>query len=80
MARPCGWFDAVYYSSVKSKPKVNDRYAKPMKQMIDAEPSFGDRTVATTLTFNKNTVQRVSQPLCCQVRKTAIRHRPRFET
>jgi putative transposase len=51
----------------------------PIKQMIEAEPSFGYRTVASLLRFNKNTVQRVFQLMCWQVRKRAIGHRPRIE-
>jgi putative transposase len=47
--------------------------------MIEAEPSFGYRTVANLLRFNKNTVQRVFQLMGWQVRKRAIGHRPRIE-
>ena len=32
---------------------------EPIKQLIEAEPSFGYRTVAALLGMNKNTVQRV---------------------
>jgi len=69
----------VYYMPVKAKPKVQDRFAEPIKQMIEAEPSFGYRTVASLLRFNKNTVQRVFQLMGWQVRKRAIGHRPRIE-
>ena len=39
--------------------------------MIEAEPSFGYRTVAWLLGFNKNTVQRIFQIKGWQVRKRA---------
>jgi putative transposase len=59
------WFDVprrtVYYRPVEAKPKVQDRFATPIKQMIQAETSFGYRTVASLLRYNKNTVQRVFQ-------------------
>jgi putative transposase len=61
----------VYYKSVKSKPKVQDRFAMSIKQMIEAEPSFGYRTVASLLRFNKNTVQRIFQLMGRNVRKRA---------
>jgi len=61
----CAWFAVprrtVYYKPVKSAPKIQERFAVPIKQMIEAEPSFGYRTVAGLLTFNKNTVQRIFQ-------------------
>lgn len=61
----------MYYKSVKSKPKVQDRFAMSIKQMIEAEPSFGYRTVASLLRFNKNTVQRIFQLMGRNVRKRA---------
>ena len=83
MTRLCRWFEVprrtVYYKPVKSTPKVQDRFAAPIKQMIEAEPSFGYRTVASLLQFNKNTVQRIFQLKGWQVRKRAIGHRPRIE-
>ena len=83
MTKLCRWFDVprrtVYYKPVKAKPKVQDRFAGPIKQMIEAEPSFGYRTVASLLRFNKNTVQRVFQLMGWQVRKRAVGHRPRIE-
>ncbi len=40
MTKLCRWFDVprriVYYKPVKSKPKVQDRFAVPIKQMIEA--------------------------------------------
>lgn len=47
--------------------------------MIEAEPSFGYRTVASLLQFNKNTVQRIFQLKGWQVRKRAIGYRTRIE-
>ena len=65
MTKLCRWFEVprrtVYYKPVKSTQKVQDRFAEPIKQMIEAEPSFGYRTVASLLQFNKNTVQRIFQ-------------------
>jgi hypothetical protein len=73
MMKLCRWFDVprrtVYYKPVKAKPKVQDRFGVPIKQMIEAEPSFGYRSVASLLRFNKNTVQRVFQLMGWQVRK-----------
>ena len=40
--------------------------------MIEAEPSFGYRTVASLLRFNKNTVQRLFQLFGWQVKKRPI--------
>ena len=83
MTKLCRWFEVprrtVYYRPVKSTPKVQERFAEPIKQMIEAEPSFGYRTVASLLQFNKNTVQRIFQLKGWQVRKRAIGHRPRIE-
>jgi len=39
----------VYYKPVKSTPKVQERFATPIKHMIEAEPAFGYRTVASLL-------------------------------
>jgi putative transposase len=77
------WFEVprrtVYYRPVKSAPKVQERFAAPIKQLIEADPSFGYRTVAGLLQFNKNTVQRIFQIKGWQVRKRAVGHRPRIE-
>jgi len=73
MTKLCRWFEVprrtVYYKPVKSTPKVQERFAEPIKQMIEAEPSFGYRTVASLQQFNKNTVQRIFQLKGWQVRK-----------
>ncbi len=82
LTKLCRWFEVhrrtVYYKPVKSTPKVQERFAAPIKQMIEAEPSFGYRTVASLLQFNKNTVQRIFQLKGWQVLKRAIGHRPRL--
>jgi putative transposase len=50
MAQLCRWFDqprrTVYYRPTKSPPKVKPALAEPIKALIEAEPSFGYRTVA----------------------------------
>jgi len=83
VAKLCRWFDVprrtVYYRPTKAVPKLQERFVVPIKQMIEEEPSFGYRTVANLLGFNKNTVQRVFQLKGWQVRKRPIGHRPRIE-
>ena len=65
LAKLCAWFGVprrtVYYKPTKAAPKVDARFAEPIKAMIEKEPSFGYRTVAWLLGFNKNTVQRIFQ-------------------
>ncbi len=82
-AKLCRWFDVprrtVYYRPGKALPKLQERYVVPIKQMIEEEPSFGYRTVANLLGFNKNTVQRVFEVKGWQVGKRPIGHRPRIE-
>ena len=51
----------VCYRPTKAVPKVDPRFAEPIRVMIEQEPSFGYRTVAWLPGFNKNTVQRVFQ-------------------
>ncbi|MFC7518935.1 IS3 family transposase [Herbaspirillum sp. GCM10030257] len=60
-------------------PKVQDRFAGPIKAMIDEKPSFGYRTVAHLLDSNKNTVQRIFQLRGWQVKKRPIGFRPRVQ-
>ena len=83
MTKLCCWFAVhrrtVYYRPVKSAPKVQEHFAAPTKQLIEADPSFGYRTIAGLLQFNKNTVQRIFQIKGWQVRKLAVGHRPRIE-
>jgi putative transposase len=83
ISKICQWFAVprrtVYYKPVKSAPKVQERFAGPIKSMITEEPSFGYRTVAHLLGFNKNTVQRIFQLRGWQVRKRPIGFRPRAQ-
>ena len=63
MTKLCRWFGvarrSVYYKPRRGTPKVDPAFAEPIKAMIEEEPSFGYRTVANLLGFNKNTVQRI---------------------
>ncbi|WP_444461488.1 DDE-type integrase/transposase/recombinase [Rhodobacter capsulatus] len=83
LTKLCAWFGVprrtVYYKPTKAAPKVDPRFADPIKAMIEKEPSFGYRTVAWLLGFNKNTVQRIFQIKGWQVRKRPIGMRPRIE-
>lgn len=51
----------------------------PIKHLIESEPSFGYRTVASLLRFNTNTVQRIFQLMGWRVRRRAVGYRPRIE-
>ena len=83
LSRLCTWFGvarrSVYYRSHKKAAVVKACYAEPIKQLIEAEPSFGYRTVAALLGMNKNTVQRVFQLKGWQVRKRSVGRRPRIQ-
>jgi putative transposase len=83
ISKLCRWFEvprrSVYYRSVKAAPKLQERFVAPIKQMIEAHPSFGYRTVAHLLALNKNTVQRVFQLKGWQVRKRPVGFRPRVQ-
>ncbi len=83
MTKLCRWFEVprrtVYYQSTKAAPKVQERFEAPIKAMIEQEPSFGYRTVASLLGFNKNTVQRVFQLRGWQVKKRPVGFRPRVQ-
>ncbi|MBZ4024201.1 transposase, partial [Rhodobacter sp. TJ_12] len=83
LTKLCAWFGVprrtVYYKPTKAAPRVDARFADPIKAMIEKEPSFGYRTVAWLLGFNKNTVQRIFQIKGWQVRKRQIGMRPRIE-
>ncbi|TWI93955.1 hypothetical protein IQ03_04356 [Gemmobacter caeni] len=65
LTKLCAWFGVprrtVYYKPTKAAPKVDPSFAEPIKAMIEKEPSFGYRTVAWLLGYNKNTVQRIFQ-------------------
>ena len=83
MTKLCRWFEVprrtVYYRPTKAAPKVQERFEAPIKAMIEQEPSFGYRTVANLLGFNKNTVQRVFQIRGWQVKKRPVGFRPRVQ-
>lgn len=60
LTKLCAWFGVprrtVYYRPTKAVPKVDPRFAEPIKAIIEQEPSFGYRTVAWLLGFNKTEV------------------------
>jgi hypothetical protein len=56
-----------------------ERFCQPGKYIIKEKPSFGYRTVAHLLQFNKNTVQRTFQLMHWQVKKRPARFRPRVQ-
>jgi putative transposase len=80
----CRWCDVprrtAYYRPTKAARVVQARFAEPIKAMIEADPSYGYRTVASLLGFNKNTVQRVFQLKGWQVKKRPVGFRPRVQS
>ena len=84
LVKLCEWFGVprrtVYYKPTKGDPKVQPQFVEPIKAMIEENPSFGYRTVAHLLDFNKNTVQRVFQIMGWQVRKRPVGFRPRIQS
>lgn len=70
----------VYYRRVKATPKLQEHLVTPIKAMIEENPSFGYRTVARLLGFNKDTVQRIFQPKGWQVRRRPVGFRPRIRS
>lgn len=83
MTKLCGWFGVArrttYYKSTRSPAKAKPELAEPIKEMIEAEPSFGYRTVGALLGMNRNTVQRILQLKILQARKRAFGQRARIE-
>ncbi len=83
ISQVCRWFGlprrTVYYRSTKAASTVQPRFADPIKALIEEQPSFGYRTVAHLLGFNKNTVQRVFQVCGWQGRKRPVGFRPRVQ-
>ena len=65
ISKLCRWFGvarrSVYYKASRATPKVDPAFSEPIRALIEEEPSFGYRTVANLLGFNKNTVQRIFQ-------------------
>jgi putative transposase len=84
ISKLCRWFGVprrtVYYRPVKAAPKLQERFVAPIKAMIEENPSFGYRTVAHLLGFNKNTVQRIFRIKGWQVRKRPVGFRPRIQS
>ena len=83
ISKLCRWFEvprrSVYYRPVKAMPKIQEHLAEPVKKMIEENPAFGYRTVASLLGMNKNTVQRVFQLKGWQVRKRSVGRGPRIQ-
>lgn len=83
IAKLCAWFGVlrrtVYYRPQSSPPTVQERFAGPIKALIEQDPSFGYRTVASLLGMNKNTVQRIFQLRGWQVKKRPVGNRPRVQ-
>ncbi len=83
MSQLCRWFEVprstAYFKPCKATPKVQEQFGKAIKAMIDKDPSFGYRTVAGLLKFNKNTVQSIVQIRGWQVKQRPIGLRPRVE-
>jgi putative transposase len=83
ISKLCQWFNVprrtVYYKPCKAPPRLTPAFVEPIKAMIEEEPSFGYRTVANLLGFNKNTVQRIFRIKGWQVRKRPVGFRPRIE-
>lgn len=84
ISKLCRWFEvprrSVYYRPVKAAPTLQGHFVAPIKAMIEENPSFGYRTVAHLLGFNKNTVQRIFQLKGWQVRKRPVGFRPRIQS
>jgi len=83
ISKLCRWIGVprrtVYYRPTRKTPIVQERFTKPIKQLIEEHPAFGYRTVAHLLGFNKNTVQRVFQLMRWQVKKRPVGFRPRVQ-
>lgn len=83
MTKLCQWFDVsrrtTYYKPTKGAAKFKAELAESIREVIEAEPSFGYRTVAALLGMNKNTVQRVFQLKGWHVRNSLLGQRPRME-
>jgi len=83
MTKLCRWFEVTRrttcYKPARASAKINAESAAPIKEMIEAEPSFGYRTVAALLGMNKDTVQWMFQLKGWQVGKRALGQRTRIE-
>ena len=83
ISKLCQWFEVprrtVYYAPTKAGPKVDPRFAEPIKAMIEENPAFGYRTVAHLFDFKRNTVQRIFQLKGWQVKMRPVGFRPRVQ-
>jgi putative transposase len=64
---------------INTAPKVDLRFAEPIKAKINGVSSVGRWAVALLLGFNKNTVQRIFQMKSWQVCKRLAGLRPRVQ-
>lgn len=82
LSQLCRWFNvprrSLYYRPTKTKSKVRPKVAKPIKELIEPEPSFGYRLVAAQFGMNKVTVQRVFKSTTGRFANTRSRHAPAF--
>jgi putative transposase len=82
-SKDCQWFNVprrtVYDRPRKAPSYLDPAFVEPIKAMIEEEPSFGNRTVASLLGFNKNAVQRIIQLKGWQVRKRPVGFRLQIE-
>ncbi|GMG84956.1 IS3 family transposase [Paralimibaculum aggregatum] len=69
---------AVCCKPARAPPKVAPRFAEPIGKRIEDDPSFGYRTVAHRLGFNRNTVRRNFRLRGWQVWKRPVGARPRI--
>lgn len=83
MTKLCRWLEVAcrttYYKPARAPAKINAELAAPIKELIEAKPSFGYHTVAALLGMNTNTAQRILQLKGSRVRKRALGQRPRIE-
>ena len=83
ISKLCRWFGvprrSVYYRPMRRLFLVLERFAQPIKQLIEEKPTFGYRTVAHLLSFNKNTEQRIFQLMRWRVKKRSVGFRPRLK-
>jgi putative transposase len=83
VVQACRWSGlarrSFYYQPSKAVPKFNEHLLVRVKDVIEALPYAGYRTVAWLLGENKNTIQRLFQLKHLQVRKRKSGARPRVE-
>lgn len=83
MAKLRQWFGlsrrTTYYKPTKGPAKVKAELVESIREIIEAEPSFGYRTVAALLRINKSAAPQVFQLKGWQVRKSPLGQRLRME-